>query len=181
MARVAMAATLAASYGIYGPAYELLEHRAVREGAEEYLDSEKYERRLWERERADSLADYIGALNRARRDNPALQADAGLRFLAIDNEQLLAYAKTTPDLSNVVVCVVNLDPHHTQSGWIEIDPGAFGLEPQQAYQMHDLISDAHYLWHGARNYVSLDPQRSPAHVMQLRPRLRRENDFDYFL
>ena len=97
------------------------------------------------------------------------------------SEQLLAYAKTTPDMSNVVVCVVNLDPHHTQSGWIEIDPGAFGLEPQQAYQMHDLISDAHYLWHGARNYVSLDPQRSPAHVMQLRPRLRRENDFDYFL
>jgi starch synthase (maltosyl-transferring) len=181
MARVAMAATLAANYGLYGPAYELLEHEAVREGAEEYLDSEKYERRSWERERADSLADYIGALNRARRDNPALQGDAGLRFLAIDNEQLLAYAKTTPDMSNVVVCVINLDPHHTQSGWIEIDPGTFGLEPQQAYQMHDLISDARYLWHGARNYVSLDPQRSPAHVMQLRPRMRRENDFDYFL
>jgi starch synthase (maltosyl-transferring) len=181
MARVAMAATLAANYGLYGPAYELLEHRAVREGAEEYLDSEKYERRVWERERADSLAGFIGALNRARRANPALQGDAGLSFLAIDNEQLLAYAKATPDLSNVVVCVVNLDPHHTQSGWIEIDPAAFGLEPQQAYQMHDLISDAHYLWQGGRNYVSLDPQRSPAHVMQLRPRLRRENDFDYFL
>ena len=181
MARVAMAATLAASYGIYGPAYELLEHQAVREGAEEYLDSEKYERRLWDRGRADSLADYIGALNRARRANPALQSDAGLRFLAIDNEQLLAYAKATPDLSNVVVCVVNLDPHHPQSGWLEIDPGALGLEPQQAYQMHDLISDARYLWQGGRNYVSLDPQRSPAHVMQLRPRLQRENDFDYFL
>jgi starch synthase (maltosyl-transferring) len=151
MARVAMAATLAANYGLYGPAYELLEHRAVREGAEEYLDSEKYERRGWERERADSLAGFIGALNRARRENPALQSDDGLRFLAVDNEQLLAYTKATPDGANVVVCIVNLDPHHVQSGWVELDLPALGLEPQQAYQMHDLISDAHYLWHGTRN------------------------------
>jgi starch synthase (maltosyl-transferring) len=181
MARVAMAATLAANYGIYGPAFELLENRALRSGGEEYLDSEKFERRVWDRERADSLADFIAALNRARRANPALQSDAGLRFLDIDNEQLLAYAKTSVDGSNVVLCVVNLDPHHTQSGWIELDMAAFGLEPHQAYQLHDLISDAHYLWHGARNFVSLDPQRCPVHVMQLRARLRRENDFDYFL
>ena len=86
-----------------------------------------------------------------------------------------------PTRSNIVVCVVNLDPHHTQSGWVELDPDAFGLAPGQAYQMHDLISGAHFLWHGARNYVSLDPQRCPAHVMQLRARMRRENDFDYFL
>ncbi len=181
MARVALAATLAASYGIYGPAYELQEHSAIRAGAEEYLDSEKYERRVWERERADSLADFIAALNRARRENAALRSDAGLRFLPVDNDQLIAYAKSTADGSNTVVCVVNLDPHHTQSGWIEVDMAAFGLDPHQAYQMHELISDAHYLWQGARNYVSLDPQRCPAHVMQLRARLKRENDFDYFL
>ena len=181
MARVAMAATLSANYGIYGPAYELLEDRALRAGGEEYLDSEKFERRVWDRSRADSLADFIGTLNRARRDNPALQSDAGLRFLEIDNEQMIAYAKATPEGSNVVVCIVNLDPHHTQSGWLTLDMAAFGLEAQQAYQMHDLISDAHFLWHGPRNYVSLDPQRCPVHVMQLRARLRRENDFDYFL
>ena len=181
MARVAMAATLSANYGIYGPAYELLEDRALRAGGEEYLDSEKFERRVWDRGRPDSLADFIGVLNRARRDNAALQSDAGLRFLDIDNEQLIAYAKATPDGANVVVCVVNLDPHHTQSGWLTLDPAAFGLEAKQAYQMHDLISGAHFLWHGERNFVALDPQRSPAHVMQLRARLRRENDFDYFL
>jgi starch synthase (maltosyl-transferring) len=181
MARVALAATLAASYGIYGPAFELLAHQALKEGGEEYLDSEKFQLRAWDRERPDSLADFIAVLNRLRRENPALQTDAGLRFLTIDNAQMIAYAKTTPDLSNIVVCVVNLDPHHVQSGWLEIDPVALGMDPQQTYQMHDELSGAYYLWHGARNYVSLDPQRCPAHVMQLRRRMRRESDFDYFL
>jgi starch synthase (maltosyl-transferring) len=181
MARVAMAATLSANYGIYGPAYELLEARALRAGGEEYLDSEKFERRVWNRDQPDSLADFIGVLNRVRRANPALHSDAGLRFLSVDNEQLLAYAKTSADGSNTVVCVINLDPHHTQSGWIEFDLAAFGLPTEQVYQLHDLISGAHFLWHGSRNYVSLDPQRVPAHVMELRARMKRENDFDYFL
>jgi starch synthase (maltosyl-transferring) len=181
MARVALAATLAANFGIYGPAFELLEHRALREGGEEYLDSEKFQLLAWNRDRADSLADFIGVLNRLRRENPALQGDAGLRFLAIDNEQLIAYAKATSDLSNIVVCVVNLDPHHVQSGWLQLDPAALGMAPQQSYQMFDAISGAHFLWHGDRNFVSLDPQRSPVHVMQLRRHLKREHDFDYFL
>lgn len=181
MARVALAATLSANYGLYGPAYELLEHEAMRPGSEEYLYSEKYERKVWDRARADSLAAFIGALNRVRRENPALQRDDGLHFLEIDNEQMIAYAKTTPDRSNVVVCIVNLDPHHRQSGWITLDLERLGLQAEQAYQMHDLLSGSHFLWHGARNYVELDPQRSPAHVMRLRARLRREHDFDYFL
>jgi starch synthase (maltosyl-transferring) len=181
MARVALAATLSANYGLYGPSFELLDHRALREGGEEYLDSEKFQLRSWNRDQADSLADFIAVLNRLRRANPALQSDAGLHFLDIDNEQLIAYAKATPDLSNIVVCVVNLDPHHAQSGWLTLDPAALGLPGEQAYQMHDAISDAHYLWHGPRNFISLDPQRSPVHVMELRRHLRRENDFDYFL
>ncbi|HSD36000.1 MAG TPA: alpha-1,4-glucan--maltose-1-phosphate maltosyltransferase [Rhodocyclaceae bacterium] len=181
MARAALAATLSANYGIYGPAYELLEAAALRPGGEEYLDSEKFERRVWDRTRADSLAEFLAVLNRARRANPALQSDAGLRFLPVDNEQIIAYAKTTADGSNTVVCVVNLDPHHTQSGWVELDMNAFGIKPDQAYQLHDVISNARYLWHGTRNYVSLDPQRCPAQIMELRAHMRRENDFDYFL
>ncbi|MDP3083418.1 MAG: alpha-1,4-glucan--maltose-1-phosphate maltosyltransferase [Rubrivivax sp.] len=186
MARVTLAATLAANYGLYGPVYELLESQALRSGGEEYLDSEKYERRVWDRTRPDSLADFIGVLNRARRDNKALQSDAGLHFLKVDNEQLIAYAKSTPagatpESANTVVCVVNLDPHHVQSGWVEMDLAALGIDAHQAYQMHDLITGAHFLWHGARNFVSLDPHSCPAHVMQLRTRLQRENDFDYFL
>jgi starch synthase (maltosyl-transferring) len=181
MARVALAATLAANFGMYGPAFELLDHRALREGGEEYLDSEKFQLRAWDRERGDSLADFIATLNAARRENPALQNDAGLRFLHIDNDEMLAYAKLTPDLSNIVVCVVNLDPHNVQSGWLQLDLGALGLEPQQSYQMFDVVSGAHFLWHGERNFVSLDPHRSPVHVMQMRRHLKREQDFDYFL
>lgn len=181
MARVALAATLGASYGIYGPAFEQQEARALRQGGEEYLDSEKFERRTWNLDAPGSLADFIAALNRARHENPALQHDGTLRWLSIDNEQLIAYAKLTPDRSNVIVCVVNLDPHHVQSGWLDLDPDVFGLDRAQAYQMHDLISGQRFLWHGSHNFVQLDPQRSPAHVMQLRARMLRENDFDYFL
>jgi starch synthase (maltosyl-transferring) len=181
MARLALAATLAANYGIYGPAFELLEHQALREGGEEYRDSEKFQLRAWDRSRADSLASFIAVLNRARRENPALQSDAGLRFLKIDNDQMLAYAKCTPDLSNIVVCIVNLDPHHTQSGWLEIDLEILGLEQEQSFQMADALSGAHFLWQGTRNFVSLDPAVCPVHVMQLRRYLKREQDFDYFL
>jgi starch synthase (maltosyl-transferring) len=131
-------------------------------------------------QRADSLVDFIAALNRARHDNPALHGDDGLRFVPVDNDQLIAYTKTSADGSNVVLCVVNLDTQHTQSGWVELDLPALGLEPQQAYQMHDLISDEHFMWNGPRNFVILDPQRSPSHVMRLRTQRHRENDFDYF-
>jgi starch synthase (maltosyl-transferring) len=181
MARAALAATLAANYGIYGPAFELLEHEPIRPGAEEYLRSEKYERRHWDLQRPDSLAAFIEVLNRARRENPALQSDAGLQFVPVDNDLMIAYLKTSADRSNIVLCVVNLDTEHTQSGWVELDLPALGLQPQQSYQMHDLITDSRFLWNGPRNFVMLDPQRCPAHVVRLRAQHHRENDFDYFL
>jgi starch synthase (maltosyl-transferring) len=181
MARLALAATLSASYGIYGPAYELMEHLPREPGSEEYLDSEKYQLRHWDLERPDSLRPYVALLNRIRRDNPALQSDWSLRFFATDNEQLIAYAKSTPDLANTVVCVVNLDPHHAHSGWIELDLEALGIEPGAQFQMHELLTGARYLWTGARNFVQLDPGRVPAHIFRVRRRVHREQDFDYFL
>ncbi|HEY5636549.1 MAG TPA: alpha-1,4-glucan--maltose-1-phosphate maltosyltransferase, partial [Burkholderiales bacterium] len=138
MARAVLAATLAASYGLYGPAYELMECEPRDPGGEEYLDSEKYQLRHRDLERADSLAPFIGRLNRIRRENPALQSDRGLRFFATDNEQLLCYAKATDDLENVVITVVCLDPHNPHSGWIELDLAALGIDPALPYQMHDL-------------------------------------------
>ncbi|HEY5638181.1 MAG TPA: alpha-1,4-glucan--maltose-1-phosphate maltosyltransferase, partial [Burkholderiales bacterium] len=132
-------------------------------------------------ERADSLAPFIGRLNRIRRENPALHSDRGLRFFATDNEQLLCYAKATDDLENVVITVVCLDPHNPHSGWIELDLAALGIDPALPYQMHDLLSGARFLWQGARNFVRLDPANAPAHVFCLRRRVRREQDFDYFL
>nr|MDQ6923777.1 alpha-1,4-glucan--maltose-1-phosphate maltosyltransferase [Pseudomonadota bacterium] len=185
MARVVLAATLSANYGIYGPAYELMEHVPREAGSEEYRDSEKYQLKHWDLSRPDSLADFIGRINRARRDNTALQQDWTLRFFAVDNEQLICYAKTSgnPDdiVDNIVVVVVNLDPAHTQSGWVEIDLAALGMEDDSTYQMHDLLTDARYLWHGRRNFVQLDPSRTPAHLLRLRRRVKSEQAFDYFL
>ena len=124
---------------------------------------------------------YVAALNRIRRENPALHEDASLAFFPTDNEQLIAYAKQTADRSNQILCVVNLSPSHTHSGWVELDLARLGIEPGSQFQVHDLLSGARYLWSGARNFVQLDPQRQPAHVFRVRRRVRHEQDFDYFL
>lgn len=181
MLRLVLAATLGANYGIYGPAFELLEDRPREPGSEEYLDSEKYQIRRWNLDRPESLKGYIARVNRIRRDSPALQQDRNLEFHAVDNDEILCYGKYTEDLSDMVVAVVNLDPHHTQSGWVSLPVEQFGLEPDRPYQVHDLLSDARFLWHGARNFVSLDPRQSPAHLFRLRRRVRTEHDFDYFM
>ena len=181
MARLVLAATLAASYGIYGPAYELMEHRPREPGSEEYLDSEKYQLRHWDLERADSLAGFITVVNRIRRENPALRSDWGLRFFGTDNGQLLCYAKVDPASGNAIVTVVNLDPHNVQEGFVELDLAALGVEADAQYQVHDLLTGARYLWQGARNFVRLDPKRVPAHIFRVLTRVHREQDFDYFL
>ncbi len=181
MARLALAATLGASYGIYGPAFELSEDRPHKPGSEEYLDSEKYEIRRWDIARPDSLKEFIGVINRIRRDNPALQSDGSLRFHPVDNDQLIAYSKQTPDGINVILVVVNLSPHHIHSGWLELDLAALGLQHDRPFQVHDLLTHAYYLWQGPRNYVQLDPHSVPVQIFAVRRNMRREQDFDYFL
>jgi starch synthase (maltosyl-transferring) len=180
-ARLVLAATLAASYGIYGPAYELMESQAVRAGAEEYLDSEKYQLRSWDLQRPDGLGDFIARVNRIRRENPALQSNDRLAFHPVDGEQLLAYSKSTEDLEDVVLMVVNLDPHHAHAGWVHLPLDPLGLVGDEPYQVHDLLGGGRYLWHGPRNYVELDPSVAPAQIFRIRRRLRTERDFDYFM
>jgi starch synthase (maltosyl-transferring) len=199
--RLILAATLGASYGIYGPAFELMEDRAREPGSEEYLDSEKYQLRSWDRDRPSSLKELIARINRIRRENSPLQSDYGLSFHPVDNDMLVAYSKSnsagagmpatgmpatgtpaagTPAIESVLV-VVNVDPHYTQSGWVTIDLRSLGLPAETTFQMDDLLSGARYLWRGSRNFVSLDPQHSPAHIFRIRRRVRTERDFDYFL
>jgi starch synthase (maltosyl-transferring) len=180
-ARLILAATLCANYGIYGPTYELMESTPREPGSEEYRDSEKYQLRHWSLQQPDSLWSLIARMNRIRRENIALQADTGLSFCKIDNDQVIAYLKTDAGGSNVILTVVNLDPHHAQSGWIDLDVGALKFDSDQPYQVHDLLSDQRYIWRGRYNYVLLDPQRAPAHVFRLRRRVRSERDFDYYL
>jgi starch synthase (maltosyl-transferring) len=181
MCRAVLAATLGASYGIYGPAFELLEAEPREPGAEEYRDSEKYQVRSWDLRRDDSLHEFLARLNAIRRENSALQSDANLRFHEVDNEQLICYSKHTDDLDDVVLTVVNLDPHHAQSGHVDVPLADWRIDAGKAYQADDLLSGGRYLWSGRRNFVSLDPKRSPAHIFRLRRHLATERDFDYFV
>jgi starch synthase (maltosyl-transferring) len=181
MARLVLAATLGANYGIYGPAFELQERAPLVEGSEEYLNSEKYEIRRWDLDRPDSLADLVARVNRIRQDNPALHEDHSLRFHPIDNDHLIAYSKVTPDGSNAILVVVNLDPHHRQAGWTDLDLETLGQAEGEEFQVHDLLTEARFVWHGGRNYIDLDPEVVPAHVFRIRSRVRREHDFEYFL
>ena len=165
MSRLVLAATMAASYGIYGPAFELQEHEPRHEGSEEYLHSEKYEIRNWDLGARHSLADFVTRVNEIRRQNPALQHDRNLQFQSVDNDALVAYSRVWG--TNHIVVVVNLDPHYRQSGWLELDLGALGRQPDRPYAVHDLLTGARYSWEGARNFVMLDPGVAPAHVLRV--------------
>ena len=168
--RLVLAATLASSYGIYGPAFELMEHTPREPGSEEYLNSEKYEIRTWDLDRKDSLAPLITRINEIRRENPALHDIRRLRFHGIDNQQLIAYSKTTEDYSNVILVVVNLDPRNPQSGWTSLDLGELGVGPMESFEVEDLLTGASHTWQGSSNFVRLDAGGESAHVFRVRPR-----------
>jgi starch synthase (maltosyl-transferring) len=180
MIRLILAATLAANYGIYGPAFELCENAARERGSEDYLNSEKYELKHWDLETPGSLKEFIARINRIRRENSALQRDDNLRFHATDNSEVICYSKATNDLSDIVIVLCNLDPFHKQTGWIDLDLASLGLDAQRTFQAHDLLSDGRFLWRGPRNYFELTPESLPAHVMKVRRWVRTERDFDYF-
>jgi starch synthase (maltosyl-transferring) len=182
MARAALAATLGASYGIYGPAFELLEHVPREAGSEEYLDSEKYEVKQWDLGADSSLKDFLARLNAIRRENPALQRDDTLQFRRIDNDQLLCYSKASRDGRNVILVVVNLDPQHAQSGFIDVPLDEWSLDAQSQYFAHELVSGQRYDWQGPRVFVTLSPAECPACVFRIEARRSSsERDFDYFV
>jgi starch synthase (maltosyl-transferring) len=180
-ARLILAATLGANYGIYGPAFELCEARAREPGSEEYLDSEKYQIRSWDPDGPDSLRELITLVNKVRRENPAFQSDRGITFHPTENDHLVAYTKSTPDLADVVLTVVNVDPHHTQAGMVTLPLEELGIRRDRGYQAHELLSGARYLWNGPRNFVEINPHAIPAQIFRFRRRIRSEHDFEYFL
>jgi starch synthase (maltosyl-transferring) len=178
--RLTLAATLSTNYGIYGPAFELCANEPKEPFSEEYLDSEKYEIHHWDLKDPGNLKPYITRVNRIRRENPALKQN-NLMFHPVQNENIICYSKHTDDYENVIVVVVNLDPHHSHSALLKLPVEDFGLDEQQTFQMHDLISNARYMWHTGENYLDLDPNVVPAHIFRIRRRLRSEHDFDYFM
>ena len=167
VARLVLAATLGASYGIYGPAFETLDNRPREPGSEEYLDSEKYQLRNWDLSRPDGLRDVITIVNRARRENPALQSDASLWFHPTDNEHLLCYSKHSDDMSNLIVVVVNLSFHEPQHGFISLPLTELGINPDRSYRVEDLLNGKSFDWKGPRNFVELDPNKVVAHVFRV--------------
>ena len=179
--RFLLAATLGSNYGIYGPAFELMEHVPIRRGSEEYLDSEKYEIRHWDLDRPDSLRPLIASVNAIRNENAALQNDWSIKFHSTENEQLIAYTKESDDRSNLILTVVNLDPHYTQSGFVTLPLDALEIPLDRGYEAEDLLTGARYMWNGPRNYVELNPSRLSGHILKIHRRLKIETDFDYFL
>lgn len=167
MIRLILAATLAPSYGIYS-SFELCENRAKTPGSEEYLDSEKYQYKVWDWNRPGNIKDLVATVNRIRKENPALQEYANLEFYDSKNETVLCYGKKTADNSNIIVVVVNLDPFHAQEDLVQLPLWKFGIEEWQTYQMRDLLTGKAYAWRGSANYVRLDPQGIPAHVFLLK-------------
>ena len=162
-----LAATLGASYGIYGPAFELVEHEPREPGSEEYRNSEKYEIRHRDHEASHSLRPLLTRLNEIRRANVALHANDSLAFHDTDNPHLLCYSKASADRSNVILLVVNLDPVHQQAGWVTVNLAALGLPGEAGYSVHDLLSGRRFDWWGARNFVQLTPSVSPAHIFRV--------------
>ncbi|WP_439947480.1 alpha-1,4-glucan--maltose-1-phosphate maltosyltransferase [Streptomyces sp. BBFR109] len=165
--RAVLAATLAPSWGIYS-GYELCENTPLREGGEEYLDSEKYQLkpRDWaaaERE-GRTIAPLLTRLNDIRRRHPALHQLRNLRFHHTDNDAVIAYSKRTGE--DTVAVVANLDPHHTQEATVSLDLPHLGLERHASLSVLDELTGETYQW-GSTNYVRLEPGRTPAHVLHV--------------
>ncbi len=163
--RLVLAATLAASYGIYGPAFELAENQPRDDASEEYLASEKYELKRWDVEQPASLAPLITRVNAIRHAHPALQSDWSLAFHGTDNDSLMCYSKRSG--ADCILVAVNLDPVNVQSGWVTLELGALGLEGAQEITVEDLLTGERYPWRGERNFVMLDPRKAPAHVFAI--------------
>ncbi len=169
--RAVLASTLSANWGVYGPAFELLEHRAIRPGSEEYLDSEKYQLHEWELDDPDSLAPLLARLNEIRRNQQALQHLRTLRFHETDSPALLCYSKTDPDgTGDPILIVVNIDNTDRHAGFVHIDPATFGLGlgDDDEFDVVDLLGGGSYRWRGWHNYVDLTPGRGQAHVFAVR-------------
>jgi starch synthase (maltosyl-transferring) len=174
-----MAATLSSNYGIYGPAFEL-GLNVPRPGVEEYIDNEKYEIKHWDWDAPGNLKPFITKVNQIRRSHPALHTPWNVRFCDIANDQLLCYQKASEDLSDLLLIAVNLDPHHVQSGWVQVPIREWGIPPDTPYTVHDLLTDQTYVWTGEYNYIQLDPHAIPAHILHVESPRKRETDFDPF-
>jgi starch synthase (maltosyl-transferring) len=178
--RFILAATLSSNYGIYGPPYERFINKAIN-GKEEYYNSEKYELKSWlPEELRDNTRELFTKVNKIRVENPEFHTTNNIRFLPVENNQLLYYAKFNRQATDAILIVVNLDPNYTQSGWVKVPLYELGILADQSFLAHDLLGGGKYIWQGEYNYVELNPHILPAHIIRIRKHLKKENQFDYF-
>ncbi|MCB9772205.1 MAG: alpha-1,4-glucan--maltose-1-phosphate maltosyltransferase [Candidatus Omnitrophica bacterium] len=163
ISRFVLAATLSSNYGIYGPAFDLCVKDAVVE-KEEYFESEKYEIKKWDWDAPGNLKDLMTRVNKIRKENVALQTTWNVQFCDVNNDQLIAYVKTSPDYKNIILVVVNLDSSNTQSGMIKVPLHEWGIPYDKPYKIKDLLTRDEYIWNGDWNFVELNPYKIPAHI-----------------
>jgi len=160
--RFVLAATLSSVYGIYS-SYELCEATPVP-GKEEYLNSEKYEFKVWDWDRPGNIKGYITTINQIRREHPALQEYENLRFYGADDDSVLCYGKSTPDHSDNILVVVNLDPFQVHETWIHFSLADFGIGDDEQYRVTELITGENFIWTGGSQQVRLDPHNEPVAI-----------------
>jgi len=164
--RFALASTLSSNYGIYGPVFEFCENEPV-DGKEEYHNSEKYEIRSYDWRKTNRMTDIITIVNKARKDNPALQTTWNLQFCSVENPNLIAYLKATDDRSNMILVVVNLDPHQRQSGYVQLPLHLLEIKGRINVKLQDLVTSEDFTWTQEWNYVELQPHKMPFHLFKM--------------
>ena len=166
--RVVLAATLSSVYGIYS-GFELCESTPVP-GKEEYLNSEKYEYKVWDWDREGNIADYIGRLNAIREAHPALQEYDNLQFFEVQNDNIIGYVKRSELNDDIVVVFCNLNPFETQSAWFNLPIAVWGIaDDHQFLAVDELNGDQVHSWTGSWQQITLDPQVNPAVILHIRP------------
>ena len=175
--RAALASTLSSSWGIYS-GFELCEASGLP-GKEEYADSEKYQLVRRDFDRPGNIRAFIAALNRIRKQNPALQQYRNLRFHRADNDRVLFYSKSTADRTNQLLVVVSMDPFAPQEAGLHVPHNELGLQPDETVQVHELLSDQRSLWQGPVARVQLTLEQ-PAAIFSLQRFQRSEQGFDYY-
>ena len=165
MIRLALAATLSSVYGIYN-GFELCEATPIP-GKEEYLNSEKYDYKVWDWDRPGNIKDFITKVNAIRRDNPALHELDNLRFYPADDDNILFYGKMTPDRSNMVFIVVNLDPFDPHVAELEFPLEQMGLKQGDTFQVEELLTGRKHLWRSAKQGVKLEPETNPVEIYRI--------------
>jgi starch synthase (maltosyl-transferring) len=170
--RVVLAATMSSVYGIYS-GFELCENTPVP-GKEEYLNSEKYEYKVWDWDRPGNISRYIARLNQIRREHPALHEYDNLRFVDTSDDNILAYYKATPDQSDIILVVVNLDPFHPHETETWLPLWDWGIEEHGQFRAQELFTNEPFLWTGGQQHLRLDPGYNPAMIFSIQKWVHQE-------